>query len=186
VATGSRDRSRLEPRCGASRAGALFLVAPPPPDPPVDDAEDEAIFQRTVDQTVEKTRRWQVERGDWTIAWDEAEGHLAILIDDVGRELHLFEQLQALSFPLTFSVLPGAVYAPGAQLRLRADRRRHREILLHLPCEPRDPAKMLEGADAEESFLRVGDPPDSCAGPSRPRCSGCRGLSGSTTTWARG
>jgi hypothetical protein len=70
-------------------AGGLFLAAPRPPEPPGTTAEEEAIFQRTVDQTVEKTRRWQAERGDWTIPWDEAEGHMAILIDDVGRELHL-------------------------------------------------------------------------------------------------
>lgn len=140
-------------------AALLLWLAPPPPPPPVTTAEDEAIFQRTVDQTVEKTRRWQHERGDETIEWDQARGHLAIVIDDVGRELHLFEQLHALRFPLTFSVLPGAVYAPGAQLRLRADRRRPREILLHLPCEPEDPAKMLEGVEANERFLRVGDSP---------------------------
>lgn len=140
-------------------AALLLWLAPPPPPPPVTSAEDEAIFQRTVDQTVEKTRRWQQERGDQTIEWEQARGHLTIVIDDVGRELHLFEQLHALRFPLTFSVLPGAVYAPGAQLRLRADRRRPREILLHLPCEPEDPAKMLEGAEPGERFLRADDSP---------------------------
>ena len=138
----------------------LLLLAPPPPPPPVTTAEDEAIFQRTVDQTVEKTRRWQDERGDQTIAWDDAKGHVAIVIDDVGRELHLFEQLLALRYPLSFSVLPGAVYAPGVQLRLRADRRRPREILLHLPCEPEDAAKMTADAALGELFLRVGDPPE--------------------------
>ncbi len=140
-------------------AALLLLLAPPPPPPPVTSAEDEAIFQRNVDQTVEKTRRWQLERGDETIEWDQARGHLAVVIDDVGRELHLFEQLHALRFPLTFSVLPGAVYAPGIQLRLRSDRRRPREILLHLPCEPEDPAKMAEGAESGEQFLRAGDSP---------------------------
>lgn len=141
-------------------AGALFLAAPAPPAPPGSTAEDEAIFQRTVDQTVEKTERWQAERGDRTIPWDEAEGHMAILIDDVGRELHLLGQLQALRYPLSFSVLPGSVYAAGAQLRLRSDRRRHRDVLLHLPCEPEDAAKMGDGPDAEETFLRLGDPPE--------------------------
>ena len=140
-------------------AALLLLLAPPPPPPPVTSAEDEAIFQRNVDQTVEKTRRWQLERGDETLEWDQARGHLAVVIDDVGRELHLFEQLHALRFPLTFSVLPGAVYAPGVQLRLLADRRRPREILLHLPCEPEDPAKMAEGAESGERFLRAGDSP---------------------------
>jgi hypothetical protein len=115
-------------------AGALFLAAPPPPAPPATTAEDEAVFQRTVDQTVEKVRRWELERGDFTIPWDEAEGHLALLVADVGDELHLFEQLLALRWPLSFGVRPGAVYAPGVQLRSRADRRRYREILLHLPA----------------------------------------------------
>jgi len=138
----------------------LLLLAPPPPPPPVTTAEDEAIFQRMVDRNVDKTRRWQEERGDETIAWDDARGHLAIVIDDVGRELHLFDQLLALRYPLSFSVLPGAVYAPGVQLRLRADRRRPRDILLHLPCEPEDASKMAADAELGELFLRVGDPPE--------------------------
>lgn len=141
-------------------ACVLLLLAPPPPPPPISTPEDEAIFQRRVDQTVEKTLRWQRERGDQTIAWDQARGHVAIVIDDVGGELHLFEQLHALRFPLSFSVLPGAMYTPGVQLRLRADRRRPREILLHLPCEPLDAAKMADDAARGELFLRVTDPPE--------------------------
>ncbi len=162
MSTGDRrDRLlRLSLAVWVALAGLLLLFAPPPPPPPVTTAEAEAIFQRTVDQTVERARSWQQTRGDQTIAWDQARGHLAIVIDDVGRELHLFDQLLALRFPLTFSVLPGSAYAPGAQLRLRADRRRYREILLHLPCEPEDPAKMLEGQEPGETFLRVGDPPE--------------------------
>jgi polysaccharide deacetylase 2 family uncharacterized protein YibQ len=162
MSTGDRrDRLlRLSLAVWVALAGLLLLLAPPPPPPPVTTAEAEAIFQRTVDQTVERARSWQQTRGDQTIAWDQARGHLAIVIDDVGRELHLFDQLLALRFPLTFSVLPGSAYAPGAQLRLRADRRRYREILLHLPCEPEDPAKMLEGQEPGETFLRVGDPPE--------------------------
>lgn len=123
-------------------AGVLLLVAPPPPPPPITASEDEAIFQRTVDHTVDKARRWQAERGDETIAWDQAAGHLAIVIDDVGRELHLFEQLLALRYPLSFSVRPDAVYAPGVQLRLRGDRRRPREILLHMPADAALPAAL--------------------------------------------
>jgi polysaccharide deacetylase 2 family uncharacterized protein YibQ len=162
MSTGDRrDRLlRLSLAVWVALAGLLLLFAPPPPPPPVTTAEAEAIFQRTVDQTVERARSWQQTRGDQTIAWDQARGHVAIVIDDVGRELHLFDQLLALRFPLTFSVLPGSAYAPGAQLRLRADRRRYREILLHLPCEPEDPAKMLEGQEPGETFLRVGDPPE--------------------------
>lgn len=145
-------RDAKDPRAPALRwslalwgltAALLLWLAPPPPPPPVTSPEDEAIFQRTVDQTVEKTRRWQQERGDQTLEWDQARGHLALVIDDVGEELHLFEQLHALRFPLAFTVSPGAVYAPGVQLRLRADRRRPREILLHLPGLA-DPAARLQ------------------------------------------
>ncbi len=141
-------------------AAVLFFVAPAPPPAPPTTAEDEAIFRRQVEQTVARTRRWQETRGDYAIPWDQAQGRLAVVIDDVGRELHFFDQLLALRFPLTFSVLPGSVYAAGAQLRLRADRRRPREILLHLPGEPLDAAKMVEGAEAAEQFLRVQDPPE--------------------------
>lgn len=136
-------------------AVVLFVVAPKPPPAPLTTAEDEAIFRRQVELTAARVARWQESRGDLWIPWDGARGHLALVIDDIGRELHLFDQLLALRFPLTFSVLPGAVFAAGAQLRLRGDRRRPREILLHLPCEPLDPAAML-GPESQERFLRVG------------------------------
>lgn len=116
-------------------------------------------MQRTTDLVVRDTKQWQREHGDQVLPWDQAQGHLAIVIDDVGRELHLFEQLLALRHPLTFSVLPGSVYAPGVQLRLRADRRRPREIMLHLPMEPVESAQMHDGAEALEIFLlRTDDP----------------------------
>lgn len=116
-------------------------------------------MQRTTDLVVREVRAWQREHGDRVIPWDEAEGHLAIVIDDVGRELHLFEQLLALRYRLTFSVLPGSIYALGVQLRLRADARRPREIMLHLPMEPADPGMMRTGPEADEAFLLRADPP---------------------------
>lgn len=134
-------------------AVVLFAIAPDPPHADPVDADAEAVWRRTVEQNQARARRWQSERGDLTIPWDEAEGHLAIVVDDVGRELRLHEQLQALRFRLTFSVLPGSVYAAGAQLRLRQDARRPREILLHLPLEPLDAARMSEGPEAREEFL---------------------------------
>jgi uncharacterized protein len=136
-----------------------MLAAPAPPDPPAVTAEEAAIMQRTTDLVVRDTKAWQREQGDQVLPWAQAQGHLAIVIDDVGRELHLFEQLLALRQPLTFSVLPGSIYALGVQLRLRGDARRPREIMLHLPMEPADPAMMVAGAEAQEIFLRLTDPP---------------------------
>ncbi|MCA9710803.1 MAG: divergent polysaccharide deacetylase family protein [Myxococcales bacterium] len=139
--------------------GALMLAAPAPPEPPAVAPDEDAIMQRTTDMVVRDARRWQQEHGDRWLPWDQAQGHLAIVIDDVGRELHLFEQLLALRYPLTFSVLPGSVYAAGVQLRLRDDQRRYREIMLHLPMEPGELAKMQEGLEAQERFLRAADTP---------------------------
>lgn len=110
-------------------------------------------MQRNADLLWRDAQAWQREHGDRSLPWDEAQGHLAIVIDDVGRELHLFEKLLGLRYRLTFSVLPGSIYAPGVQLRLRADRRRYREVMLHLPMEPASAAMMQEGHEHEERFL---------------------------------
>ncbi|MEM7160496.1 MAG: divergent polysaccharide deacetylase family protein [Myxococcota bacterium] len=136
-----------------------MAAAPLPPDPPPASEDEKTIRQREVDMIVRDTQQWQREHGDRVLPWDEAKGHLAIVIDDVGRELHLFEQLLALRYPLTFSVLPGSVYAAGVQTRLRGDRRRYREIMLHLPMEPSKPSMMFEGAESGERFLRLGEDP---------------------------
>jgi hypothetical protein len=138
-------------------ACVAFMQAEPPPDPPAMTQEEIGAIDRGLAKIVATTRQWQQERGDLRIPWADAKGHLAIVIDDVGRELHLFEQLLALRHPLTFSILPGAVYAAGVQLRLRADRRRPRDAMLHLPMEPIDAAQMTTGAEVEEDFLRIGD-----------------------------
>jgi uncharacterized protein len=102
---------------------------------------------------------WATEHGDLTLPWDQAQGHLAIVIDDVGRELELFEKLLALRFRLSFSVLPGAIYAVGAQHRLTADHRRPRDVLLHVPMEPLDP-KAMGGEEIGETFLLASDSPE--------------------------
>ncbi len=138
-------------------ATVLFWIAPRPPEIPPQRPEDIAAMQRTTDFVVRDTKQWQRDHGDRSIAWAQAEGHLAIVIDDVGRELHLLEKLIALRYRLTFSVLPGSVYATGAQLRAGADRRRYREVLLHLPMEPLDTAQMHEGDEAQETFLLADD-----------------------------
>lgn len=140
-------------------AVVLFWIAPRPPEAPRQLPEDIAAMQRTTDFVVRDTRQWQRDHGDRSLPWDEADGHLAIVIDDVGRELHLFEKLVSLRYRLTFSVLPGSVYADGVQLRLGADRRRYREIMLHLPMEPSDASTMREGDEVQETFLLTTDDP---------------------------
>lgn len=117
-------------------------------------------MQRAADIAAAAPIEWKREHGDLTIPWDQAQGHLAIVVDDTGRELHLFEQLLSLRFPLTFSVLPGSIFAAGVQLRAQHDRRRYRDILLHLPMEPDDASLMHREPEAGESFLLVRDSPE--------------------------
>jgi hypothetical protein len=140
-------------------AGAAMLLVAPPPEPPAVGPDDQAIRERMAEWAVRDAEQWTEHEGDLTIPWQDAQGHLAIVIDDVGRELDLFESLLDLRFPLTFSVLPGSVYATGVQQRLRADERRPREILLHLPMEPVDPNAMA-GVESGEIFLLASDTPE--------------------------
>lgn len=140
-------------------ACALFLLVPDPPEPPAVDPQDKAIRDRMAAWAVRDAEQWTEEQGDRTLPWAEADGHLAIVIDDVGRELELFEKLLDLRYPLSFSVLPGSVYAVGVQQRLTADHRRPRDVLLHLPMEPLDPAAM-GGVEIGETFLLATDSPE--------------------------
>lgn len=140
-------------------ACAMFLLISAPPEPPPVDPQDAEIRQRMAAWAVRDAEQWTQESGDLSIPWAEADGHLAIVIDDVGRELELFDKLLALRFELSFSVLPGSIFAAGVQQRLRADSRRPREILLHLPMEPLEPGAM-GGAESREVFLLSTDTPE--------------------------
>lgn len=138
-------------------ACVAFWAADDPPENPGMTSEEVAAMQRQADFVVREVRRWQEEHGDRWIPWSEAQGHLAIVIDDVGRELHVLEKLLSLRHSLTFAILPGSVYTAGAQLRLTDDRRRFREIFIHLPMEPLSREAMREGDEARETFLLVED-----------------------------
>jgi polysaccharide deacetylase 2 family uncharacterized protein YibQ len=140
-------------------ACAMFMLVSAPPEPPTVDPQDAKIRERMAAWAVRDAEQWTQEAGDLTIPWTEADGHLAIVIDDVGRELELFDKLLGLRHELSFSVLPGSIFATGVQQRLRADSRRPREILLHLPMEPIDPAAM-GGPEAREVFLLASDTPE--------------------------
>jgi len=138
----------------------LFAIAPAPamPGPRPGDSE---TFARVVADQQDRARRWHEREGDLRIPWDQARGHLAFVFDDIGHELHVHHKLQALRAPLTFSVLPGASYATGAQLRLLEDRRRERTIMLHLPCEPRDSEHMFNTpGERAQDFLLASDTPE--------------------------
>jgi uncharacterized protein len=139
-------------------ACAMFMLVARPPEPPAVDPQDQQIRARMAAWAVRDAEQWGAEKGDLSLPWAEAEGHLTIVIDDVGRELELFDKLLALRFPLSFSVLPGSVYAVGVQDRLTADQRRPRDILLHVPMEPMDPAAM-GGVEIGETFLLARDSP---------------------------
>ncbi len=141
-------------------ACALFWFAPKPPEHPTEPTpEEQAASDRRLSLQLRDIQTWHAHDGDQTCTWDDARGHLAIIIDDIGRELHVFEQLLALRYRLTFSVVPGAVYTHGVQLRLQEDERRAREIMLHLPMEPEDAAAMTTGDEARETFLLARDSP---------------------------
>ena len=156
--------SEVPERASASSVGLLvFMLAcalglwlgrdTPAAPSAAEDEEYEAVFQRTLAWVQRDAENWQREAGDRVLPWDEAKGHLVIVIDDVGRELDAHAKLQSLRYPITFSILPGSVYAAGAQLRLREDERRYREIWLHLPMEPIKGEAMHEGHERQEQFL---------------------------------
>lgn len=64
-----------------------------------------------------------------------ARPRVALIIDDIGYDRPLAEKLIALDAPLTFAVLP---HSPHQKALARLADARGREILLHLPMEPRE------------------------------------------------
>ena len=60
---------------------------------------------------------------------------IAIIIDDMGFHRHLGDQLVRLDLNLTYSFLPHAPFTPD---QARAVHRAGRDILVHLPMEPKD------------------------------------------------
>jgi polysaccharide deacetylase 2 family uncharacterized protein YibQ len=72
---------------------------------------------------------------------------IALVIDDLGRSLDDLESLRRLDVPLTYAVLPFESQTPEVVATLR---RRHEEILCHLPMEPRN------GGNPGPGALRIG------------------------------
>ena len=91
---------------------------------------------------------------------DESGGrHVAVIIDDIGYDLRLAEELARIEAPIAFAVLPHTPHAREAARLLHAA---GKEILLHLPMEPRsypgnDPGKgaLFVRMDPEEIRSRI-------------------------------
>ena len=78
-------------------------------------------------------------------------GQLALVIDDLGRSVDEITELDALGVPLSYSVLPYEAETPAVVARLRAE---HREVLCHLPMQPKNghdpgPGALYEGMDLD-------------------------------------
>jgi len=76
---------------------------------------------------------------------------VALVIDDLGRSLAELDELRRLGVPITYAVLPFEVQTPEVVAALR---RRHEEILCHLPMEPRS------GGNPGPGALRAGMSPE--------------------------
>lgn len=76
--------------------------------------------------------------GRWLIREVGQLRRAAIIIDDLGQDLPPADQLLALPYPLTFSVLP---HLPHSGKTAEEAHRGGREVMLHLPMEPESSAQ---------------------------------------------
>ena len=72
----------------------------------------------------------------------------AVIIDDLGHDRGAAQRLSALPYPVAMAVLPNAPYTEEAAKQANAH---GKEVLAHVPMEPRDDAIPMDGR-----FLRVG------------------------------
>lgn len=77
---------------------------------------------------------------------------IAVIIDDIGYDLRLVEELARIGAPLAFAILPHTPYAVEAARILH---RAGKEILLHMPMEPRSYPAENPGAGA--LFVHMND-----------------------------
>lgn|GEM_PF-4730651 len=84
---------------------------------------------------------------------------LAIVIDDIGRDLDALEALVGIEEQLTFSVLPHGKVTRESVLRLTE---RKRETWLHLPLEPLDRDQISDEKIVLESTGAIGAPFEDC------------------------
>jgi polysaccharide deacetylase 2 family uncharacterized protein YibQ len=82
---------------------------------------------------------------------------MAIVIDDLGIENHISQELLHWNLPITFSILP---FTPYSKTIAQEAHRRGKEVILHLPMEPHGYPKKNPGDGAllykmdEEKLLR--------------------------------
>jgi len=86
---------------------------------------------------------------------------IAIVVDDLGYDLEIAKSLIHLDLPLTFSVLPLALHSKSIVREVNAS---GRELMLHLPMEPRGyphvnpgPGALLKAMQEERIRVMVGD-----------------------------
>jgi len=72
----------------------------------------------------------------------EASPKVAIIIDDLGYDTSLAEGFMRLDLPLTLSILP---FAPSTRSIARRAKEEGREVMLHLPMEPRSYPRINPG-----------------------------------------
>jgi len=78
---------------------------------------------------------------------------VAIIMDDLGRDVETAKALLAIDLPVTFAILPGEGHAPEvATLAHRGGR----EVMIHIPMEPQSYPATNPGADA----LLLGQTPE--------------------------
>ena len=83
--------------------------------------------------------------GGREVPLDSPKPRLAIVMDDLGREMKTARTLISFEFPVTFSVLPGTSNA--AKVATLAHRGQ-REVLVHIPMEPQGFPAVDPGGDA--------------------------------------
>jgi polysaccharide deacetylase 2 family uncharacterized protein YibQ len=82
---------------------------------------------------------------------------IAIVIDDLGGENHISQELLHWDLPLTFSILP---FTPYSKTLASEAHQKGREVILHLPMEPRGYPEIKPGEGVlleemdEEKLLR--------------------------------
>ena len=73
---------------------------------------------------------------------DERRAKIAIIIDDIGYQIEIAEQIMSLNYPVAISVLP---FLPHSQFVAQMAKEKGLTVLLHLPMEPHnantDPGK---------------------------------------------